>query len=132
MYKFLRLGKEGYTSKVQNQMTTAAYIRNFLRDLKHPSGKPRFQMLDGGEKAEQCLPVVAARLNPDLELHYDDIDFQHALSETYVTIHYSKSFVNSVVRISFSPTHHTIVLFLRFLFWFISQSLVCEWVLSQL
>lgn len=83
MYKFMRLGVEGYTSKVHNQMVTAAYIRNFLRQLKHASsGKPRFQMLDGGEKAEQCLPVVAARLNPDLNLHYDDIDLQHALSET--------------------------------------------------
>jgi hypothetical protein len=72
-------------------MATAAYIRNFLRELKHPSGKPRFQMLDGGEKAEQCLPVVAARLNPDLHLHYDDIDFQHALSETYVITHSTRT-----------------------------------------
>ena len=29
-----------------------------------------------------CLPVVAARLNPDIELPYDDIDLQHALSAT--------------------------------------------------
>lgn len=79
-YKLMRLGKSGYTSKVSNQMNCAAYIRNFLRDLKHPSGKPRFQILDGGDTC--CLPVVAARLNPDIELPYDDIDLQHALSAT--------------------------------------------------
>jgi hypothetical protein len=67
---------------VHTQRVTAAYIRNLLCDLKHSSsGKPRFQMLDGGEKAEQCLPVVAARLNPDLDLQYDDIHLQHAPSE---------------------------------------------------
>jgi glutamate decarboxylase len=79
-YKLLRLGRNGYSSKVSNQMSNAAYIRNFLRELKHPSGKPRFQILDGGDDA--CLPVVAARLNPDIELTYDDIDLQHALSAT--------------------------------------------------
>jgi glutamate decarboxylase len=80
-YKLLRLGRNGYSSKVSNQMSNAAYIRNFLRELKHPSGKPRFQILDGGDDA--CLPVVAARLNPDIELTYDDIDLQHALSATH-------------------------------------------------
>lgn len=79
-YKLLRLGKQGYSSKVSNQMSNAAYIRNFLKELKHPSGKPRFEILDGGEAC--CLPVVAARLNPEVQLPYDDIDLQHALSAT--------------------------------------------------
>ena len=38
-------------------------------------------MLDGGDT--RCLPVVAARLNPELGLHYTDIDMQHALSESH-------------------------------------------------
>ena len=38
-------------------------------------------MLDGGDT--NCLPVVAARINPELNLHYDDIDMQHALSESH-------------------------------------------------
>jgi len=79
-YKLLRLGKEGYSSKVANQMNVAAYLRNFLKELKHPSGKHRFEILDGGDTC--CLPVVAARLNPEVQLQYDDIDLQHALSAT--------------------------------------------------
>lgn len=79
-YKLLRLGKNGYSSKVSNQMNTAAYIRNFLKELRHPSGKPRFEILDGGRTC--CLPVVAARLNPEIQMSYDDIDLQHALSAT--------------------------------------------------
>jgi glutamate decarboxylase len=79
-YKLLRLGKNGYSSKIANQMGNAAFIRNFLMDLKHPSGKHRFEMLDGGDSC--CLPVVAARLNPEIQMPYDDIDLQHALSAT--------------------------------------------------
>jgi len=81
-YKLLRLGKQGYMSKVRNQMDVAAYIRRFLASQVHePSGKKRFQMLDGGDT--NCLPVVAARINPELNLHYNDIDMQHALSESH-------------------------------------------------
>ena len=81
-YKLLRLGKEGYQQKVDNQMEITAYIRHFIKNLVHaPSGKKRFQMLDGGDT--RCLPVVAARLNPELGLHYTDIDMQHALSEAH-------------------------------------------------
>lgn len=79
-YKLLRLGKNGYMTKVSNQMANAAYLRKFLSELKHPSGKPRFQILDGGDTC--CLPVVAARLNPEIQLPYNDIDLQHALSAT--------------------------------------------------
>lgn len=92
-YKLLRLGKEGYISKVENQMSVASYLRHFLAGLRHPSGKKRFQMLDGGDTC--CLPVVAARLNPELCLHYDDIDFQHALSESHWYVSgYSLGFEN--------------------------------------
>ncbi len=78
-YKLLRLGREGYKSKVENQMSVAAYLRHFIANLVHkPSGKKRFELLDGGDTC--CLPVVAARLNPELGLHYNDIDMQHAVS----------------------------------------------------
>ena len=63
-------------------MTVTAYLRNFIREQVHkPSGKKRFQLLDGGDVG--CLPVVSARLNPELGLHYNDIDMQHALSESH-------------------------------------------------
>ena len=35
--------------KVENQMTVATYLRDFLRSLKHPNGQKRFQILDGGD-----------------------------------------------------------------------------------
>ena len=41
-------------------------------------GKPRFDILDHGDS--ECLPVVAARLNPACGFPYDDIDLQHAMS----------------------------------------------------
>jgi hypothetical protein len=62
-------------------MRVAAFLRDYLRNAKDASGKARFQLLDGGGTC--CLPVVAARLNPKLDLPYDDIDLQHALSESH-------------------------------------------------
>jgi hypothetical protein len=99
----MRLGKEGYMRKVDNQMSVASYLRSFIGNLTHPNGQKRFQLLDGGDvSAFQllflpnlhetnfptliqtcCLPVVSARLNPELGLHYDDKDLQHALSESH-------------------------------------------------
>ena len=74
-------------------MSVAAYLRNFLSKLTHPNGQKRFQILDGGDSC--CLPVVSARLNPDLGLHYDDKDFQHALSESHWYVSgYSLGFEN--------------------------------------
>jgi hypothetical protein len=78
----LRLGLEGYRSKVENQMMVAAFIRSKLREMKRPDGLPRFEFLDGGDS--KCLPVVAARLNnEDGSMKYDDIEFQHALAESH-------------------------------------------------
>merc|ERR1712060_119941 len=61
-------------------MSNASYLRSQLRAMTY-DGKPRFEMLDAGDTG--CLPVVTARLNPDLELNYNDIDLQHALSESH-------------------------------------------------
>jgi glutamate/tyrosine decarboxylase-like PLP-dependent enzyme len=71
---------EGYRSKVWNQMKVASYLRESLRNMKNADGINYFQILDGGDRS--CLPVVAARLNPELDVPYDDIDLQHALSES--------------------------------------------------
>ncbi|KAL7483135.1 hypothetical protein ACHAW6_008786 [Cyclotella cf. meneghiniana] len=92
-YKLMRLGKEGYMAKVENQMKVSAYLRNFISDLTHPNGQKRFQILDGGDTC--CLPVVSARLNPDVGLHYNDKDLQHALSESHWYVSgYSLGFEN--------------------------------------
>lgn len=56
-YKLLRLGKEGYMKKVENQMSVAAFLRKFIASLIHPSGQKRFQILDGGDVSESCLVV---------------------------------------------------------------------------
>ena len=45
-------------------------------------GKPRFVVCDHGDKG--CLPVVAAFLNPEANLAFDDIDLQHQVSEVRV------------------------------------------------
>lgn len=76
----LRLGREGFQTKVDNQLYVANYLREFLRNLKNHDGKPYFQMCDAGD--DHGLPVVAARLNPELKLPYDDFDLQHGLAET--------------------------------------------------
>jgi len=81
----MRLGLEGYSNKVTNQMAVAAFIRSKFKEMKRPDGEPRFEMLDCGD--EKCLPVVAARLNrfgpkgKQVVLKYDDIALQHALAE---------------------------------------------------
>ena len=91
-YKFLRLGLEGYKKKVAQQMQVAKFLRDHLRDCKY-KGQPRFELVDAGD--EHCLPVVGARLNPDLFFKYDDVDIQHAVAEFhwYVSA-YALSFEN--------------------------------------
>lgn len=54
-YKLMRLGKEGYMAKVENQMKVSAYLRNFISDLTHPNGQKRFQILDGGDVGFQLI-----------------------------------------------------------------------------
>lgn len=78
MYKFLRLGRSGYQQICDNMMEVAKYIRDGMKTMTF-EGKPRFLIMDHGDT--ECLPVVAARLNPALELEYDDIDLQHAIGE---------------------------------------------------
>lgn len=78
-YKFHRLGMHGYKSLNDNRMANAKYLRDAMKEMKSSDGRPRFQMLDAGDK--MCLPVVTACLNPDLKLPYDDIDFQHQMGQ---------------------------------------------------
>ena len=50
LYKLLRLGRDGFASKVANQMATAKFIRDGLRKMVGPDGKTaRFAMLDAGD-----------------------------------------------------------------------------------
>ena len=77
-YKLLRLGMTGFKKKVEQQMAITKYIRDHLKKCTL-NGKPRFEILDAGD--EHCLPVLAARLNPNLHLKYNDIDLQHAMAE---------------------------------------------------
>ena len=85
LYKFLLLGREGYTAAVANQMATAARIRAGLKAMLGPDGKtPRFVILDNADTdPEGCLPVVCAMLNPALALPYDDCDLQHVIAERH-------------------------------------------------
>jgi glutamate decarboxylase len=81
-YKFMRLGQAGYRSQVDNQMAVAHFIREgFIKFQK--DGKPLFKIIDAVGQCIQkiCLPVVTAMLNPDLQLGFDEIDFQHVLSQ---------------------------------------------------
>ncbi|CAE8621513.1 unnamed protein product [Polarella glacialis] len=75
-YKFFRLGRRGYQALSDNRTSNAKYLRDHLKALTY-KGQPRFVMLDAGDT--NCLPVVAAYLNPALELPYDDIDLQHTM-----------------------------------------------------
>jgi glutamate/tyrosine decarboxylase-like PLP-dependent enzyme len=77
-YKLLRLGLEGYTKKVNHQMAVAKYLRVHLKAAKFRNSS-LFSIVDGGDEA--LLPVVGARLNPELNLCHNDIALQHALSE---------------------------------------------------
>lgn len=78
-YKFNRLGKQGYQAMHDNRMANAKYLRDAVKVIKHSDGQPKFLMLDAGDTG--CLPVVAACFNPDLNLPYDDIDFQHQMGQ---------------------------------------------------
>ncbi|MBT4884970.1 MAG: glutamate decarboxylase [Legionellales bacterium] len=76
-YKFLRLGLDGYSSICHQAMHHAQQLRDALKRMEY-KGKHRFIILDQGEK--HCLPVVSARLNPECDFAFDDIDLQHVLS----------------------------------------------------
>lgn len=78
LYKFLRLGRAGYTQVVNNMMSVSKYLRSGLSQMVRDDGVPWFRMLDFGD--ERCLPVVTAMLNPELGAPFDSIDLQHALS----------------------------------------------------
>eukprot|EP00590_Aulacoseira_subarctica_P008963 CAMPEP_0172437214 /NCGR_PEP_ID=MMETSP1064-20121228/72135_1 /TAXON_ID=202472 /ORGANISM="Aulacoseira subarctica , Strain CCAP 1002/5" /LENGTH=547 /DNA_ID=CAMNT_0013185665 /DNA_START=57 /DNA_END=1700 /DNA_ORIENTATION=+ len=77
-YKLIRLGKSGYKKKVQQQMDVAKFIRGSLEAMTY-HGIPCFEIVDAG--GDNCLPVVAARMNPMLRFKFNSIDLQHALSE---------------------------------------------------
>jgi len=77
-YKLLRLGREGYTKKVDRQMEVARKLRAQIAKIQW-EGQPLFDICDGGDT--HSLPVVGARLNPKLKLKFDDFSLQHGFSE---------------------------------------------------
>ncbi|MEM7173727.1 MAG: glutamate decarboxylase [Bacteroidota bacterium] len=77
-YKFLRYGIEGYRAYTHITMSYAKEIQAGLAAMTY-KGKPRFIMLN--QHDNNCLPVVAAMLNPACRLSYNCIDLQHALSQ---------------------------------------------------
>jgi len=78
LYKFLRLGIDGYAKKVKNQLKVTANFREHARNMKWGT-KPLFEICDGED--EPCLPVFGARINPELKAGFSDFDLQHALGE---------------------------------------------------
>ena len=80
LYKFLRLGRRGYQALCDNMMSNAKYLRDGLKTIKK-DGVNYFVFLDNGDT--ECLPVVTAYFNPDLNLPFDCIDLQHALSTSH-------------------------------------------------
>lgn len=80
LFKFYRLGMQGYATLCKNMMTNAAVVRKGLKEMKK-GAIPRFVMLDAGDSG--CLPVVAAMLNPELKLDYDEIDLQHLIAQDH-------------------------------------------------
>ena len=77
-YQLIRQGLSGYQQCCDNLMQNAKFLREGLKAMTY-RGKPRFTILDNGDT--ECLPVVTARLNPDCDISYDDIDLQHVLSQ---------------------------------------------------
>ena len=88
-YNFLHKGMAGYRQNTLAALSNAAHLRTKLLEMTY-NGLPRFECLDSAD-----LPVVAMRLNPKLNLAYNDIDLQNAMSahQWYVS-GYCMSFLN--------------------------------------
>ena len=71
-YQMIRLGKRGYRSIMLNLTRTADYLAASLKTLGFVI------MSKGGGKG---LPLVAFRLNPDVDVHYDEFAIAHQLRE---------------------------------------------------
>jgi len=78
-YKFLRLGMQGYRQKVENQLHVTSVFRERMRKIKWITGEPFFQISDADE--EPGLPVCALRVNPALDVEFDNFSIQHAVGE---------------------------------------------------
>lgn len=71
-YQMIRLGKRGYRSIMFNLTRTADYLSAQLKSLGF------IIMSKGGGRG---LPLVAFRLNPDNDIHYDEFAIAHQLRE---------------------------------------------------
>ncbi|KAI9889317.1 MAG: hypothetical protein M1814_005560 [Vezdaea aestivalis] len=71
-YSLIRLGKQGYRAIMMNLTRTADYLASMLKQLGF------IIMSDGGGRG---LPLVAFRLDPALDKHYDEFAIAHQLRE---------------------------------------------------
>ncbi|KAK7703771.1 hypothetical protein SLS57_010808 [Botryosphaeria dothidea] len=71
-YQLIRLGKHGYRSIMMNLTRTADYLAANLKALG-------FVLLSEG--GGDGLPLVACRLDPELNKHYDEFAIAHQLRE---------------------------------------------------
>jgi len=69
-YQLIRLGKHGYRSIMTNLTRTADYLSGSLEQLG---------FIIMSQKKGKGLPLVAFRLNPDLDKHYDEFALAHQL-----------------------------------------------------
>jgi len=91
-YKFHRLGVNGFQQLCTNRMVNAKILRDAIKAMTY-DGKPRFTMLDSGDRG--CLPVVTACFNQDLKLSFDSIDLQHQMQQYHWFISgYKMSFMD--------------------------------------
>ena len=74
------MGKQGYETKVGNQLDTCMIFRNRMRAVQWVDGRPFFEICDPDD--EPGLPVFSARINPELDIDVDDFDLQHVSART--------------------------------------------------
>eukprot|EP00927_Polykrikos_kofoidii_P030506 TRINITY_DN2621_c0_g1_i1.p1 TRINITY_DN2621_c0_g1~~TRINITY_DN2621_c0_g1_i1.p1 ORF type:complete len:503 (+),score=76.01 TRINITY_DN2621_c0_g1_i1:73-1581(+) len=81
-YKLLRLGRSGFEQQVANQMAVSQFLRDGLLKIEEQN-MPVFTIVDAVGQSTQklCLPVVAATLNRELNLEFDEIDLQHVIAQ---------------------------------------------------
>src|SRR5438046_4154996 len=69
-YQLIRLGKHGYRSIMMNLTRTADYLSDSLAKLG---------FIIMSKKGGAGLPLVAFRMNPKIEKHYDEFAIAHQL-----------------------------------------------------
>ena len=89
-YQFIRLGKAGYKSIMLNLTRTADYLSACLKQMgflimryvrESTLSKLQLTLVGNSEGAGKGLPLVAFRLNPKDQHHFDEFAVAHQLRE---------------------------------------------------